>query len=131
MLALIAAAGCMGNRHPEAEGAALPAAKAWLGLVDTGQYAESWDDAASYFKGAVPKEQWVKTMQAARQPFGANLSREVRSSRYHTALPGAPDGEYVVFQFKTSFENKKKAIETVTPMKDSDGTWRVSGYYMK
>jgi hypothetical protein len=43
----------------------------------------------------------------------------------------APDGEYVVIQFEASFENKKSAIETVTPMLDKDGNWRVSGYYVK
>jgi len=42
-----------------------------------------------------------------------------------------PDGDYVIIQFDTSFENKKSAIETVTPMLDKDGVWRVSGYYIK
>jgi hypothetical protein len=46
-------------------------------------------------------------------------------------LPGAPDGEYVVIQFEASFEKKKAAVETVTPMVDEDGEWRVSGYYLK
>jgi hypothetical protein len=36
-----------------------------------------------------------------------------------------------VIQFRASFENKKSAVETVTPMKDEDGQWRVSGYFMK
>ena len=31
-------------------------------------------------------------------------------------MPGAPDGQYVVIQFETSFQNKKSAIKTVTPM---------------
>jgi hypothetical protein len=48
-----------------------------------------------------------------------------------TTLPGVPDGEYVVVQFDTSFEKKKTAIETVTPMKEPDGRWRVSGYFIK
>ena len=47
------------------------------------------------------------------------------------SLPGAPDGEYVVLQFDTSFANKKEAVETVTPMLDKDGKWKVSGYYIK
>jgi hypothetical protein len=55
----------------------------------------------------------------------------MRTKNYKTSLPGAPDGEYVVIQFGTSFENKKTAIETVTPMLDKDGKWRVSGYYIK
>ncbi len=48
-----------------------------------------------------------------------------------TSLPGAPDGEYVVISYETSFTNKKSAIETVTPMLDKDGKWRVSGYFIK
>ena len=50
---------------------------------------------------------------------------------YTTNLPGAPDGEYVVIQYKTSFQNKASAIETVTPMRDPDGVYRVSGYYIR
>ncbi|HWN92533.1 MAG TPA: DUF4019 domain-containing protein, partial [Verrucomicrobiae bacterium] len=46
-------------------------------------------------------------------------------------LPGAPDGEYVVIQYETAFENKASAVETITPMLDKDGSWRISGYYIK
>jgi hypothetical protein len=46
-------------------------------------------------------------------------------------LPGAPDGEYVVIQYESSFEHKQAAVETVTPMLDKDGTWRVSGYFIR
>jgi len=42
-----------------------------------------------------------------------------------------PDGEYVVIQYDSSFEHKQSAVETVTPMLDKDGKWRVSGYYIK
>jgi hypothetical protein len=48
-----------------------------------------------------------------------------------TSLHGAPDGEYLVIQFETSFSNKKSAIETVTSMLEKDGNWRVSGHYIK
>jgi hypothetical protein len=58
-------------------------------------------------------------------------SRKVKSKSYKTSLPGAPDGEYVVIEFETSFEHKKSSIETVTPMVEKDGNWRVSGYYIK
>jgi hypothetical protein len=47
------------------------------------------------------------------------------------AVPGAPDGEYVVIRFKTKFKNKKSAIETATPMLENGGEWSVSGYYIK
>jgi hypothetical protein len=42
-----------------------------------------------------------------------------------------PDGEYVVFQFNTSFEQKAAAVETVTAMREKDGTWHVAGYFIK
>ena len=53
------------------------------------------------------------------------------AGEYQTSLPGAPDGQYVVIQFKTSFENKRSAVETVTPMFGKDQRWRVSGYYIR
>ena len=59
------------------------------------------------------------------------IYRTLKYKKYTTALPGAPDGEYVVLQFETSFQNKKFAMEKVTPMRDRDGKWRVSGYYIK
>jgi hypothetical protein len=45
-------------------------------------------------------------LKAVRKPLGKVISREVKSKSHHTSLPGAPDGEYVVIQFDTSFENK-------------------------
>ena len=113
------------------EKAAVAAAKKWLGLVDEGKYGESWKEAAGFFRNAVKQEQWEQSLQAVRKPLGKPVSRQVKTKTYKTSLPGAPDGEYVVIQFETSFENKKSAIETVTPMMDKDGTWRVSGYFIK
>ncbi len=55
----------------------------------------------------------------------------MKSKQYATSLPGAPDGQYVVIQYKTAFENKKAGVETITPMLDKDKKWRVSGYFIK
>jgi hypothetical protein len=124
-------AGCAQQSNPEAQRAAEGAARSWLALVDAGNYAGSWDAAAPYFRNAVAKEQWEKSLTAIRTPLGAVKSRELKSARYRTTLPGAPDGEYVVIQYSTSFEKKKTAIETVTPMLCDDGRWLVSGYFIK
>lgn len=110
---------------------ALSSAETWITLVDEGSYVESWNQAAGTFKNAVKEEQWLKSLQAVRAPLGQVISRELKTKSYHTSLPGAPDGEYVVIQYETSFQNKKSAVETVTPMMDRDGTWRVSGYFLK
>jgi hypothetical protein len=111
--------------------AALSAAGKWLSLIDKGNYSGSWREAASYFRNAVTQEKWDQSLQAYRKPLGNLVSRKVASEAYETSLPGAPDGEYVIIRFETSFENKKQAVETVTPMLDKDGKWRVSGYFIK
>lgn len=107
------------------------AAKAWLVLVDAEKYGQSWDQAALLFRSAVMKTEWDRAAKAARGPLGAMKSRTLKSANFTHSLPGAPDGEYVVIQFDTQFANKASAIETVTPMRDKDGVWRVSGYYIK
>jgi len=115
----------------EKEAGAVYAAERWLSMVDNAQYAESWESTSELFKNAVRLEQWKQSMQAIRAPLGQIVSRRVSIKTYATSLPGAPDGEYVVIHFDTTFENKKAAVETVTPMMDKDGVWRVSGYYIQ
>jgi hypothetical protein len=113
------------------EKAAVLAAGKWLTLVDAGRYADSWKEASSLFRKQLTPEQWNQALQSARTPLGALHARKLTSARYMTNLPGAPEGEYVVIQYETDFENRKSVVETVTPMKEKDGTWRVSGYYIK
>ena len=118
-------------KHAGEERAAVQSAKIWLALVDEGKYGESWDETASIFKNALPKDKWVEMLGSTRPPFGKVLQRNVKTKVHKTSLPGAPDGEYVVIQFQTRFEHKASAIETVTPSKEKDGSWRVSGYYIE
>jgi hypothetical protein len=116
---------------PDEERAGLDSAGAWLTLVDAGQYDKSWDQAASLFKESLSKDQWVQSLKTVRTPLGKVISRTSASTTYTTSLPGVPDGKYVVIKYDTSFENKKSAVETVTPMLDKDGKWRVAGYFIK
>ena len=128
LIACLAAATAIAG---DAEKEAVKAAEMWLELVDAGEYGDSWTQSAELFRNAVTKEKWRQSLEAVRTPLGSVVSREVKAAKYMTSAPGAPDGEYVVIQFTTVFDNKKEAVETVTPMKDSDGVWRVSGYYIK
>lgn len=128
-LSLVAASLAAGDAHGVA--AAETAALAWLSLVDAGRYAESWTAAATRFRQAIPQEQWESKAEYGRGALGALKSRKLRSATFTSTLPGAPDGEYVVIKLVSSFEQKAAAIETVTLLKDQDGTWRVSGYYIK
>ena len=77
------------------------------------------------------KEQWKDTLNTVRAPLGKLDSRQLKSATYTTKIPNAPAGEYVVLQFETRFENKSAALETVTPMLEKDGKWKVSGYFVK
>ena len=139
VLLVLGLAGCvdrsLNGDKPKGEPAvvslAVPATIAWLGLVDNGAYEASWTDAAPYFKAAVSQADWVKAMRAFRAPLGGLISRKIKSSYYTTALPGAPDGNYVVIQFDTVFERKAHTIETVTAMLDDDDRWNAAGYFIK
>jgi predicted lipoprotein len=110
---------------------AMAVAESWLVYVDKGHYAESWEDSAAYFRGAVPKSQWETTLAQARGPLGIAIARKVRSATYTRSLPGAPEGEYVVIQYDTRFENRPQSVETVTPMREKNGTWKVAGYHIR
>lgn len=112
------------------EDAAQKAAESWLKLVDGGKHAESWDAAAALFQAAVSREQWIQALGAVRPPLGELVSRRVKSRTFSKTLPGAPDGEYVVIQYESTFGKKAAAVETVT-LVGADGAWRVGGYFIK
>ncbi len=110
---------------------ALESGQQWLAQCDQAKYSESWEAAATYFKNAVKKEQWNQMVAAVRKPLGKMEKREVNSQKYQTTAPGAPDGEYVIIKFSTTFENKKESTETLTMMFEKDRGWRAAGYFVK
>jgi hypothetical protein len=111
--------------------AAVKESRSWLALVDGQRYGESWQRAAALLRAAVTRAEFERAVSAVRKPLGRVVSRRLRGTHYATSLPGAPDGEYVVIQYDSVFENKKAAVEPVTPMKERDGLWKVSGYYIR
>ena len=131
IIMLLGNTGCARQGNSEAKTAAVEAAMIWLTTVDSGQYGASWDETAEYFKMSIARENWEEMLSSFRGALGKRVKREFKSSTYRTSVPGAPDGEYVIVQFRTSFANKKKAVETVTPMRDPDDQWRVSSYFIK
>ena len=130
-LALLSCLPIMVHAQQKPEEAAQQSADSWLALVDSGNYAGSWQGAASVFKSAVSQNRWQSMLHSTRDPLGKMTSRKLKSARYTKTMPGAPDGDYVILQYETSFEHKGSAVETVTPMLDKDGKWRVSGYYIR
>jgi hypothetical protein len=110
--------------------AATRAADAWLVLADAGNHAEGWTQGAGALRAAVTQQQWNEAVSAARSPYGAVKSRKLSSANYTRKLPGAPEGEYVVLQYQTEFASKS-GVETVVPMREADGSWKVSGYFIQ
>lgn len=110
--------------------AAITEAQAWLEEIDAGRYPDSWREAAALFRGAVTEQAWTNSMDTYRKPLGGLVSRELNLTQHLTHLTGVPDGDYVVFQFKTSFTGQSSAIETVTFVLE-DGKWKLAGYYIK
>jgi len=123
-------AGTAVAEESEAVQLAEEATQSWLTLVDAGNYAESWREAAAIFKQQLTEREWVDTASAVRTPFGSLASRQLQSAEYSTTLPGAPEGEYVVLTFEAEYEHMPSAIETATAMMD-EGEWRVAGYYIR
>lgn len=130
-LIVCSTSGCSGNTDADKEKTEVVTARAWLSLIDQGNYLESWKESAPFFQGAITKTNWEASLATFRRPLGNVLSRELKSARSQMQMPGAPDGQYVVMQFETSFSNKKSAVETVTVGPRQDDQWKVSGYYIK
>lgn len=107
------------------------ASAAWLALADAGQYPATWTSSASAFQAAVTQDNWLQALQQVRTPLAAVKTRTLRSAQFTRSMPNAPAGEYVVIQYDTTFANKAGAVETVVPMRDKDGSWKVSGYFVR
>lgn len=112
-------------------GAATDAADKWLAVMDAGRTADAWDEAAPMMQAAVTRDTWATVGSQVRAPLGAVKSRKLGSAGYTRTLPNAPEGEYVVIQYNTDFAKRAGAVETVVPMRQPDGSWKVSGYFIR
>ena len=110
--------------------AAQDAADSWITLIDELSYAESWQQAAPFFQEQISETAWVQQLQSVRGSLGPLVSRAPEDRTPATALPNAPEGEYVVVTYASAYTQLEDAVETVTMMND-DGTWRAVGYYVR
>jgi len=110
-----------------AEDEAAAAGQKWLGLVDGQKYEESWQQAASMFRDQVKQEQWVVSLKRFRDPLGPVVSRTAARVDFAKTLRGAPDGDYAIIHFTTTFKNKSDVTERLTLVKE-DGKWQAAAY---
>jgi hypothetical protein len=109
------------------ENEARSAAEEWLALLDAAQYATAYAAEPARLRAATTPEQFVRSMEGRRQPFGRVLSRKFIGAAFTRKLTGAPDGQYESILFRTSFAHKAVAAERVILSHES-GEWRVVDY---
>jgi hypothetical protein len=130
LLAVSLAASGQGVTADTSVAAGEAAARAWVALLDAGNYSQSWSTSAQHLRGSIPESQWVRHISEVRGRLGAVQSRSLKSAEFVPSRPGAP-GERVQVRYATHFEHQADAIEVVTPIKDPDGQWRVEAYSIK
>ena len=121
--------GCAPVESPE-QGQAESVAKAWLALVDSGQYEKAYEQYAARIRVELSKERFFELMRGRRAPFGSVISRRLVDAKFTHTRQGAPDGTYEILHYHSSFTGKASAVEEVVVTKES-GNWEVSGYHFK
>jgi len=111
---------------PVAESAAARATRAWLALVDAGNWPDSYAGTAHHFQTVNSFEMWRKASVEGRVPLGRVVSRRLVSDE---DIPEPPNGHRLV-RFRTAFADKPHATETLT-LVDEDGAWRIVGYIIE
>lgn len=111
--------------------AASAEASHWMTLIDQGQFASSWLDAAPLFKDIITREQWVAAMVATRRPLGNVRARQVGRSEASQSLPGGTQGAFMIIRYNTDFANRSGLEETVTLMMIRNDQWRVVSYSVR
>ena len=110
---------------------ALAAERSWLAILDAGYVGASWEEASQYFQSQVDKVGWERAITGMRGPLGPVISRTLQSATTTSTVPGKPDRESVVAEYATVFEHNRTAVETVTCVKQDDGRWKVTGYFVR
>jgi len=92
-------------------GVADAAAQNWLALIDAGNYSELGRKLLRFFGAQSRNRVWENSMNTFRQPLGNLVSRKLKSAEHLTEMPGAPDGQYVLMQFETSFATRNPPLK--------------------
>lgn len=102
-----------------------------LKLIDEGKAGEVWDGASPVAQRVIPREQFVASVQKARQTRGAVVGRDWLSvTRLQaTATKDLPAGNYVTLLYSTRFAGGLTLKEQISFRYD-EPTWRVVGYVL-
>jgi len=109
----------------------LHAAAEFLFLVDTEEYAQSWEITSAALKKILTKDAWNERIEEIRSFLGPVVERVQNSISYTDSASDVPEGEYVVMTFISKFELRERVVETITLMLNDNNEWKVAGYFLK
>jgi len=113
------------------ESAVGAAARDWLALIDKGDYAASWKAAGAKFRLAITTERWAQAVAGVRGPLGPVKQRSSLRTTFTREFQGVPEGDYALLIYRTSFDKRDDSEETLTLERETDGQWRVIGYFIR
>lgn len=105
------------------------AASQWVSLIDRGSWNDSWAASGTLFRSRMPEANWPSAIAPFRDQLGPVRTRVLKANTKAKSLPGAPDGDYQIVEFTTSFEKKADATETVVLCREA-ADWKVVGYFI-
>jgi len=116
--------------HRVAEQSAFAAAQ-FLFLVDTEEYAKSWEISSANLKKMLTQEAWNEQIIEIRSFLGPIVERIHHDISYTDSPSDVPVGEYVIMTFVSKFELRERVIETITLMLGDNDQWQVVGYFLR
>jgi hypothetical protein len=107
------------------------AVESWLVLTDSSKYGESYEQAAQQMKALISKDDWIDVLETTRAPLGMVLSRKLKGVKHSKTLKAAPGHEGVTLEYESSFEKNELVSEYLNAILQKDGTWQVTGYFIR
>ena len=102
------------------------AARAFLTLIDQGNWDESYARTTASFHKLNTAKVWADVSAKVRPPLGPVVSRTLIG---HDDVPTPPHG-YEIVKFRTSFANKPDAVEKVS-LERTGAEWQVAGVWIE
>lgn len=109
---------------------ALAAASEFLYLVDTEEYAKSWEVASLTLQNMLSQAAWNEEIDRLRSFLGPIVERIQHDITYTDSADDVPAGEYVVMTFVSKFALSERVFEKLTLMLGEDDQWQVVGYFL-
>jgi hypothetical protein len=103
----------------------------WLSKLDSGFYQQCYDETSQLLKNGIDKNQWLNNMVTYRKPLGIAEKRKEVNAFYESEIQNIGKGDFVIIQYASVYQQKLVVIETMTLIKEDDGSWKVFGYSLK